>query len=57
MRKPVQRKYAAETAHGSRGEQVENLPCSIADPCITHDKIRTKNAKCGYSECPRDGNL
>ena len=31
LRRPVQRKYAAEAAHGSRGEQGKKaLPCSIS---------------------------
>jgi len=29
MHRPVQRKYATKVAHGPRGEQGENLPCSI----------------------------
>lgn len=31
MRRPVQRNYAAKAAHGPRGEQGKEHPCSISD--------------------------
>ncbi len=34
MRSPMQRKYAANAAHGARGELGESLPCSIVQARI-----------------------